>query len=438
MAYNIQLSGILAQLHVTAAELIEQEVKDNPDFYAEAVYHYEQGKRNDDAARCAELAASHFADFSLEDAEKYAERYLNNVMIASGENAPETVKPAVFLSDILNQRGKYQKSVQNLKQALAIIKKTGNSGSKEHLKALINLGEAYKGISRYRLAHTILHSARELCGSMPEKPIRELIKLNEIEFMAYIDEGNMDKCLGILEDSAKLVRQPGVESMSIVMVPYNYGIAYWTCGKYDEALAALTESMEMQNEFYGKDQPPIVWTYNNIGAIYNEMQETEKALENLNKAYDISKKYLGMEHPLCATILNNIAVSHDIMGNYAKALEYGNQALEIRLSIYGEMHLETGTSINNIGYVYMEKEDYANARKYFGRALEIYLASAGMESMYSARCHLNLGKVEMAAGRTSAALLYLRKAKEVFARLKHEPGLAEADKLIEKSGSGMT
>ena len=146
VAYNIQLSGILAQLHVTAAELIEQEVKDNPDFYAEAVYHYEQGKRKDDAARCAELAASHFADFSLEDAEKYAERYLNNVMIASGENAPETVKPAVFLSDILNQRGKYQKSVQNLKQALAIIKKTGNSGSKEHLKALINLGEDRKSV----------------------------------------------------------------------------------------------------------------------------------------------------------------------------------------------------------------------------------------------------------------------------------------------------
>lgn len=152
------------------------------------MYHYEQGKQHTDAARCAKEASAHFADFSLEEAKKFAEHYLSNAVSAFGTDSEKTFEPRIFLAGILNQRGKYQEALENLKQALAKLEAGQASGTTEHINALISLGEAYKGLCKYKKAYALFRSAKMLCTALPETPVQKLIKLYENEFMAYIDE----------------------------------------------------------------------------------------------------------------------------------------------------------------------------------------------------------------------------------------------------------
>jgi eukaryotic-like serine/threonine-protein kinase len=219
----------------------------------------------------------------------------------------------------------------------------------------------------------------------------------------------------------------------------NLGPALLKQGRFEEARAALVESLAIQEDAFGTTHPKVAGTLGNIGLVAQEQGDHAAALAYLERALAIGEAAYGPDHPTVAFFVNNIAVHHYERGQFElalpmyrrvvavlervfgehpnTALAYGNvglalvelrrpdealamhrRALEMTRTVVGEEHPDFAMVLNNTGSAMRELGELDEARATYERALALRERLLGAEHPLTATTVLNLGLVASLAG----------------------------------------
>ncbi|MGR3309145.1 MAG: tetratricopeptide repeat protein, partial [Candidatus Brocadiales bacterium] len=116
------------------------------------------------------------------------------------------------------------------------------------------------------------------------------------------------------------------------------GKAYYTLGKYQEAIEHYEKALSINRDVHGEKHPEVATNLNNLGAAWQALGKYEMAIGYYEQALFIDKEIYGERHPNVATDLNNLGAAWDSLGKYDKAIEYYEQALSIDKEVYGKRH----------------------------------------------------------------------------------------------------
>mmetsp|Transcript_22028 Transcript_22028/g.27000 ORF Transcript_22028/g.27000 Transcript_22028/m.27000 type:complete len:307 (-) Transcript_22028:1775-2695(-) len=117
----------------------------------------------------------------------------------------------------------------------------------------------------------------------------------------------------------------------IADVLYNIGNVHCLLNEFDDALMAMTESLQLTqtNLTEGNEDPQAAEVLEKIGAIYMLQNKLDDAMTVFLEALTITKTALGSEHVDCAVSAYNVGLVYECKGEMRRALESYNAALEI-------------------------------------------------------------------------------------------------------------
>ncbi len=132
---------------------------------------------------------------------------------------------------------------------------------------------------------------------------------------------------------------------------FDTGSRYLKEGKFDEAIAALSEAIDLD--------PDYAEAYNNRGLALYEKKQYAQALKDFKQAITIN--------PNDEKAHNNIALVYYQQGDYSNAENY----YDIALSLSGEEKPYHADIYNNLGVIYAAKDMDQKALDAYGKAIRI-------------------------------------------------------------------
>jgi tetratricopeptide (TPR) repeat protein len=223
-------------------------------------------------------------------------------------------------------------------------------------------------------------------------------------------------------------------------------------GKWDEALRAARELLELRQRVQGKDHwetADVCWRVDALQAAQRQDKEVQLQYAGLpaldregevleargryreaqavrQKALEVRLRVLGEKHPHTAYSCNGVAASLHAQGRYKEAEEGYRKALDITRATLGEDDPKTGTSHNNVAANLNAQGRYREAEQEFKKALEIQRKVFGEESPHTASCYNNVATNLNAQGRYKEGEESCRKALAIFRNLLGEEHVATA------------
>ncbi|MGR7023053.1 tetratricopeptide repeat protein [Geodermatophilus sp. URMC 62] len=171
---------------------------------------------------------------------------------------------------------------------LALTELTYGPESAETAVALINLGNAWRGLGRAA-------KAREL----------------------------FERALDIEE------RAFGPDHPEVASTLTNLGNAWNELGRAAKARELFERALGIQERAFGPDHPEVASTLGNLGNAWRELGQAAKAREFFERALDIEERAFGPDHPEVARTFVNLGIAWSELGEAAQARELYEQALHI-------------------------------------------------------------------------------------------------------------
>jgi tetratricopeptide (TPR) repeat protein len=213
-------------------------------------------------------------------------------------------------------------------------------------------------------------------------------------------------------------------------------VAAWEASKWEEALRAAEQVLELRQKRQGKghwEAVDALWEvrafrtaqrqpakmqeqYAGLPALQQEAAALEvrgrygEAQPQRQKALAICLEMFGEEHPHTAIRYTALATNLNGQGKYAAAEEGFRTALGILRKVLGPDHPATATAWNNLAGHLNGQGKYAEAEEVNRRALAIRLEVLGEEHPHTASSYTNLAMSLQGLGRLGAAEQHNRKA----------------------------
>ncbi len=287
----------------------------------------------------------------------------------------------------------------------------------------------------------------------------KLAKHNPDKYLPYLamslnNLGTMYSSLGKYEEALKATKEavdiyiklPNEYLPYLAMSLNNLGNIYSDLGRYEEALEATKEAVDIYEKLaeHNPDKylPYLAMSLNNLGTMYSSLGKYEEALEATKEAVDIYEKLA--EHnpdrylPYLAMSLTSLGTMYSYLGRYEEALEATKEAVDIYIKLAKHnpdkyLHDLAG-SLNNLGRDYSYLGRYEEALEATKEAVDIYIKLAEHNPdkylPYLAMSLNNLGSDYSSLGRYEEALKATKEAVEIRRKLaeynpdKYLPGLA--------------
>jgi CHAT domain-containing protein/tetratricopeptide (TPR) repeat protein len=213
-------------------------------------------------------------------------------------------------------------------------------------------------------------------------------------------------------------------------------VAAWQAGKWEEAVRAAEELLQLRQQVQGKDHWQALtahWHVQTLRAVQRQSKEVQQeyaglpeqqtranalvargryreAQPLLEKQRDIRRKVLGEEHPDTAMSYNNVGLNLQAQGQYAAAAEVYQKALDIQRKVLGEEHPDTARSYNNVATNLQAQGQYAAAAEGYQKALAIRRKVLGEEHPDTAQSYNGVAYNLKAQGKYAAAAEGYQKA----------------------------
>ncbi len=196
-------------------------------------------------------------------------------------------KDPLIVANKLNLIGIIQFLKYEYFEALAHYKKSIKI-SKEHgfkeieTKSLINICSTYIILKRYNLALEFgFESLKYKFDRLNSMTYNNLSRI-------YYHLGNKDRQLKF-QNKAKSLNEKAGEKRLVVLDLYNIADFYSNQGKFEQALAALEECLEIIKKH--KFNISLAYTHTEISLVCFELEQYEKALYNSDKGFEYSVKF---------------------------------------------------------------------------------------------------------------------------------------------------
>jgi serine/threonine-protein kinase len=174
----------------------------------------------------------------------------------------------------------------------------------------------------------------------------------------------------------------------------NVGVLAHLQGRYDDAVAAHRQALQVRVAVYGEQHPLVARTHSNLGAALRGQGHLEEAAAEYRKALAIEEAVLDPSHPAVAETLNNLANVQQQRGDLAGARESYVRALEIKEAAFGAESLPVALSLTNLASVLLDQGNVDGAVKALERSLATKEKLAGRDALTVAITLTNLAQAE--------------------------------------------
>ncbi|XP_078685966.1 uncharacterized protein LOC144918800 [Branchiostoma floridae x Branchiostoma belcheri] len=165
---------------------------------------------------------------------------------------------------------------------------------------------------------------------------------------------------------------------------YNLGNAYGGDGDQHKAREHYQEALELWRkdaQSKGADEH-IATALHALGHINHMFDKFDQALEAYGEALELRKQLFGKDgsgREFISHTLHGMASVHKDVGDYDMALELEKQALESVQEMHGlhRAHSETATYMSGLGSIHLEMANFKEARKCFQEALRMFKSVVG-------------------------------------------------------------
>lgn len=203
-------------------------------------------------------------------------------------------------------------------------------------------------------------------------------------------------------------------------------IINYSLGNYSEVIRLGKESLMIKEKNFGKDNSDystllsILVVSNYFSGNYAEAKKL--AIEELN----IIERLYGKENTDYAMSLSNLALYNSKLGNYAESVRLATEAMNIRERLLGKEHPDYATSLNNLALYNSELGNYEDAIHFGAEALKLYEFVLGKEhSDYTASMN-NLADYNSKIGNFTEAIRIMTDALNIMERISGKKNSAYA------------
>jgi len=204
--------------------------------------------------------------------------------------APDSIRAAVNLANIYQEKGRTQEAEELYKKVLA--------ASPDDAMALSNLANIYRERGRPQEAEALYEEAMEA------EPGYEL---------SYNNQGNIYEDSGQHEEAILMYKKAIEVNPQYAGSYYNLGNVYQNMGQFEEAITWYEKAIEFNPDFPD--------TYNNLGNAYKRLGDVEKAIATYEKAIALKPDFLEAH--------NNLGTAYLRLGKHEEAIESLKKAIAL-------------------------------------------------------------------------------------------------------------
>ncbi len=411
--YEMQLKKELRKLHKLAAEVIEENFKDEIEsYYQELVNHFEKAEISEKIMEYLEKAG----DYAKENYEnENAINFYNRLLQNSNIKFPISKRVDTILKkgDILKLIGKWKEAEKMFRKALRLSEEIEDKKRIAYSNGSIGWQLQLQG--DYEKAREYFEKQLKISEKLGNK--KEISKAIGNIGIVFSNQGKYTKAIECYEKQLKI----GEELRSkkeISKAVGNMGIVFSNQGNYPKAIKCFEKQYEISEEL--KNKGGISKAIGNMGIVYWRQCNYPKAIEYYKKQLKISEELGNIRGILIA--VGNMGSVYRNQSNYSKATE----CYEKQLKICEELGDKSGISIavGNMGYIFTGQSKYSKAMECYEKNLEI-CEKLGNERGISIAVG-NMGIVFWRQGNLTKAMECYKKKFIICEKLEDKRGISNA------------
>jgi eukaryotic-like serine/threonine-protein kinase len=151
----------------------------------------------------------------------------------------------------------------------------------------------------------------------------------------------------------------------------NLAIVYWCEGKYPQAEALFSQTIEISRRVLGPEHPYTLNTMSNLAPVYTNEGKYAQADALFNQTLATQRRVLGPDHPYTLNTMSAMVVDYQQQGKYALAERYAAQTLAGRQRALGPEHPDTMIAAADLALAYISEGKYTEAEPLAREATEV-------------------------------------------------------------------
>ncbi|MFO7619407.1 MAG: tetratricopeptide repeat protein, partial [Thermoplasmata archaeon] len=347
----------------------------------------------------------------MADYEKALLNYQNALNLT--ENGNSKAKLMRKIAGIYEKRGEFDKSLDILSEARALIEETRSA---EYARNLLGQGFTNWKKGDYDKAMSNLKDAIKIfaeTGSEQRDTGNALRAIGNIHW----GKGDFGSAREYYERSLAVMEKAN-DLYGIAAAFANIGIAYDGLGEWDKALNFYNRGLENYEKV--GDKSGIAITLGNIGLACQNKGDLKSSIEFYRRSLEI-KERIGDRQGI-AMSLNNIGNNHTATGDLDKALDFHKRSLVIHEKIGDKRGV--AMSLNNVGVVHNLMGETDEALKSHLRSLEV-CSDIGQKNLVIYN-QVSLSELFMRLGELHTALTHAEKAVSIALEINARPELGQS------------
>jgi len=286
----------------------------------------------------------------------------------------ESVEAHLGIARICFPRGKYDETLNNLKDALRISKKIND---------IHGAADAYYGM-----------------GSV------------------HLRKGKIDDAMNNFKLCLDFCQKTG--DISLMVKTYRtMGVAYWSKGEYDKSIEIMMKALRTAEKT--GDRQEIAKIYNNLGATYAKMNDYRKAIEWYEKCIKISNEIGDVR--MTGYGMSNAAEEYTRKDMLDKAIDYTDKALKI-FERLDEKRMITQCHLN-YGIIHRNRKKWELAISHFKKAVR--MAEENKDIEFLSQIYFEYGKTYKSKGEKNKAEEYFKNALTTYKELDNIEKMGEVE-----------
>ena len=281
------------------------------------------------------------------------------------------------LGSIYQKLGKFEPADSLFRSALEQRKSLFGADSPEVAESLTALGLLRSDQAHLEEAEQLTKQGWEMAKRHLPPNHPAIAKATLAYGKVLAERGSYDQAIAALNESVRLQSAPGVAPADLATSLSALADAHYRAGHYDVCKSLYTRVLEMHRQIYGERHPLVADDLGSLAAVQRDLGYYSEAERLDRQALEIAQSYYGNNHPKTAGCLTALAESLTYENKYDEAVSSLDQALAIQERVYGPVHPSVAETLNELGNVASMRDHLDEAEARFQRAADIYRAVYG-------------------------------------------------------------
>ncbi|UJR18306.1 hypothetical protein I4U23_005208 [Adineta vaga] len=274
--------------------------------------------------------------------QEQAECYFRNVLQELPADHPLIVHCYHQLGNVLDDRGKYEESLEYFEKALTKKRETLPPNDPSVANTLTCCGVGYlrkrdfeRAVDFYEQAMNIY---KNLYGEEDKNVAMCLFNIGDVRTMNEQHEDALHKYQQALSIWAKCLPELHPD---LARAHAGVAGAHLELHQLDLALEHQTTALEIMVKSLPPDHHELAWAHEHMGSIYRAMGSNEYAERHFNEALRINHKYYPFDHENMGDSYMGLGLIYKQRGDYREAVSYLEKALAVLSNTLGADHEDT-------------------------------------------------------------------------------------------------